>query len=389
MLGVLWGLAIFSFGIWTLYVVLVWRVLKGVETLEPGETPPSLPPLTVVIPARNEEKTLEPALRSVLAQQGVDFQVVLVNDHSTDRTGAIADAIAAEDPRLRVLHNPDLPPGWLGKCNALHQGAAGVESEFVLFTDADIVYKPGCFAAALGRMEHDRLDFLSLLPQLLCVEFWEHMLVPLFFLATPLLAPVVSIRGREKPTTGSGAFLLLRTRVYRALGGHERLRMAVVDDMALAGLVKRSGYKTGVLMGPRLLDCRMYHGNREAFWGFAKNILHAVPGKPYLTVLGMPWTIALMWSSLILLAGGLIDGQIPLIVAGGVLYLYQYASFFLLKRFTQLKSWNRVLLFPMVTVSMGCCVLKAAYHFWRYGQVVWRGRGVTMKETNEPQTPKQ
>ncbi len=378
-----YALAVFAFVVWTVYVLLVWRVLSVVEILEPGETPASLPSLTVVIPARNEEKTLEQGLRSVLAQQGVDFRVVLVNDHSTDRTGAIAEALAAQDSRLRVLHNPDLPPGWLGKCNAMHQGAAGIESEFVLFTDADIVHKPGCFAAALGRMEGDRLDFLTLLPLLVCVEFWEHMLVPLFFLATPLLAPVLSVRGREKPTTGSGAFLLLRTRVYRAIGGHERLRMSVVDDMELAGLVKRSGYNTGVLMGTRFLDCRMYHGNREAFWGFAKNVLHAIPGKPHLAVLGLPGTFALLWSSLILMAVGGIGGQLWVTGTGGVLYLYQYASLFLMRRFVRLEGWNRVLLFPMVAVSLGCCVTRAAYHHWRHGQVVWRGRGVALTPNGE------
>ncbi|HNY28923.1 MAG TPA: glycosyltransferase family 2 protein [Candidatus Sumerlaeota bacterium] len=383
MVCLLWALAVFAFVVWTFYVVLVWRVASVVEIIEPTETSTSLPALTVVIPARNEEKTLEQGLRSVLAQQGVDFRVVLVNDHSTDRTGAIADALAAEDSRLRVLHNPDLPPGWLGKCNALHQGAAGVESEFVLFTDADIVHKPGCFAAALGRMERDRLDFLTLLPQLVCVEFWEHMLVPLFFLAIPLLAPVVSVWGREKPTTGSGAFLLLRTRVYRALGGHEQLRMSVVDDMELAGLVKRSGYSTGVLMGTRLLDCRMYHGNREAFWGFTKNVLHATPGKPHLAVLGLPGMIALLWSSPILMAGGIIKGQAWVALTGGILYLYQYASLFLMRRFARLKGWNRVLLFPMVSVSLACCIIRAAYHHWRHGQVVWRGRGVSLTSDAE------
>jgi hypothetical protein len=159
--------------------------------------------------------------------------------------------------------------------------------------------------------------------------------------------------------------------------------MSVVDDMELAGLVKRSGYRTGVLMGTRFLECRMYHGNREAFWGFAKNVLHAVPGKPYLTVLGLPLTIALLWASPILVMGGWISGYPAAIVGGIFLYLYQYTSLFLLRRFTRLKGWNRVALFPMVAVSLGSCVVRAAYHHWRYGQVVWRGRGVTLKQDEQ------
>ncbi|MGO9467954.1 MAG: glycosyltransferase, partial [Isosphaeraceae bacterium] len=147
-------------------------------------TPPSpllsgrLPSLTVIIPARDEEQDLEQALRSVLSQEEIELRVIVVNDHSSDRTGAIADAMAAADSRVTVIHNPELPPGWLGKCNAMQQAAALATSDLMLFTDADIVYQPGCLIRAGAELERERLDFLSLFPAMDFISLWENISLP-------------------------------------------------------------------------------------------------------------------------------------------------------------------------------------------------------------------
>ena len=122
----------------------------------------------------------------MLDQQDVDLEIIVVNDHSSDRTGAIADGLAVADPRLRVIHNPELPPGWLGKCNAMQQAAAVATGEMILFTDADIVHSPRCFVTALAEMERRELDFLSLFPLMECVSFWENAILPRSWAAWPI-----------------------------------------------------------------------------------------------------------------------------------------------------------------------------------------------------------
>jgi hypothetical protein len=156
--------------------VLVQRRLRG---LTPDAAPlPTAETLSVVMPARNEAVDLAAALHSILAQEGVHLEVTVVNDHSTDRTGAIADAIARTDPRVRVIHDPPLPPGWLGKCNAMQQGAAGATGDTLLFADADVVQAPTGFATALRAMRENAGDFFSLWPRLENRTVWEHANIP-------------------------------------------------------------------------------------------------------------------------------------------------------------------------------------------------------------------
>src|SRR5207302_696797 len=136
--------------------------------------------VTVIVPARNEEQDLAAALESMLQQTGVSLEVIVVDDHSTDGTGMIADAAARADRRVQVLHQPPLPPGWLGKQSAMHQAAARASGEYLLFTDADIVYQPACLALALAEMEQHQLDLLSLLPLIRCGSLWENVVTPGF-----------------------------------------------------------------------------------------------------------------------------------------------------------------------------------------------------------------
>ena len=134
--------------------------------------------LSVIVPARNEEQDLAESLGSVLAQDGVELEVIVVNDHSSDRTALIADSFAVADSRVRVIHDPDLPAGWLGKCNAMQKAAALADGEVLLFTDADIVHAPRCFVTGLAEMEAHELDFLSLFPRMRCVSVGENIIVP-------------------------------------------------------------------------------------------------------------------------------------------------------------------------------------------------------------------
>ncbi len=124
--------------------------------------------ISVVVPARNEESDVERGLLSILAQENVDLRVIAVNDHSTDRTGAILESLAAEDHRLTVIHDPPLEPGWFGKCNAMEHGVALATGEYLALCDADVVHSRRSLASALAELQRDDLDFISYIPRLVC-----------------------------------------------------------------------------------------------------------------------------------------------------------------------------------------------------------------------------
>ncbi|MCC2671120.1 MAG: hypothetical protein K0Q72_3591 [Armatimonadetes bacterium] len=202
------------------------------------------PRLSIVVPACNEAETVEPAMRSLLALDYPDLEVIAVEDRSTDATGAILDRLATENPRLRVHHIETLPDGWLGKNHALHQGAAQASGEWVLFTDADVVYQPDALRRALGLATRGGWDDLVLYPRIISEGFWERAFNSFFM-------TIFNVRFRtweaSRPGGGGyvgvGAFNMVRASVYHALGGHERLRMDVADDIHLGKLIKRGGYR--------------------------------------------------------------------------------------------------------------------------------------------------
>src|SRR2546423_821839 len=136
-----------------------------------------MPPLSVVVPALNEEATVEAAMRTLLALDYPDLEIIGVDDRSTDETGAILDRLAAEDARLRVTHVRELPPGWLGKNHALHVGSAVARGEWILFTDADVHFERDALRRAVRYAVYRRLDHLVVVPQVLLAGFWETLFV--------------------------------------------------------------------------------------------------------------------------------------------------------------------------------------------------------------------
>lgn len=368
---------------WAGLTLAVRRAMRRIEFLRPVPQPPVIPDspdgpvLSVVVPARNEAGAIEPALRSLLAQRGLDFEVILVNDHSTDATGEIGERLARENARLRVLHDPKLPEGWLGKLNAMHQGAKLARGEFILFCDADIVFRPGCLALALAAARAHGYDFLSLLPLLTFESVFENALAPVMFTAVPMF----SKRGINDPDSpdaiGAGAFLMVRREVYRKLGGHEPIRREIVDDMMFARMVKRAGFRTGVRQAPELLTCRMYISNRHAFWGVEKNVLEGVEGKPWAPVVMFPVLLALLWLGCGTLITGLVTGDVRLIAAGGLLYGAQTLSFLAIRNFCRFRLF-KLPLFPLGGISIGACLFKALYYRLRGGRVIWRDRVVKL-----------
>jgi chlorobactene glucosyltransferase len=336
-------------------------------------------PLTVIIPARNEGQDLGAALQSLLAQTGVNLEVIVVNDHSTDRTGPIADAAARADRRVRVIHDPPLPPGWLGKCNAMHRAAAVASGDYLLFTDGDIRHHPRCLATALREREQHRLDFLSLIPLMECVSLWESVLTPGFAwgimprFATPGLRD-----GTAADAYAAGAFMLVRRAAFEAVAGFEGIQADVCDDIALARRLKKGGYRVGFRAAPELLQVRLFKSGSDAFWGPTKNVLSVLRGRLWLAPAVLLGTLVVFWTSLVGVAVGAWQGKPALLLAGGVAYAVQYASLWPSRWLFRFHPAG-ALLFPLAVLSLWCCLARALYHHAVRGTVLWRGRAVKVR----------
>jgi glycosyltransferase involved in cell wall biosynthesis len=239
--------------------------------LRRGARPVSSPRVSVIIPARNEERIIERTMRAMLAQTYEALEVIVVDDRSTDSTGDILRALA--DPRLIVVHGAEPPPGWLGKPWALSQGSGRATGELLLFVDADVIYAPDAIAAAVADFATRGAALVAFFPQFELRGFWENVLMPNLAECVFSIVPLVIANRSRRPTLalGGGPGNLVSRQTYDAVGGHEALRGEIVDDVGLARLVRRSGERTEAVRADDLISLRMYHGFREIVEGFTKN----------------------------------------------------------------------------------------------------------------------
>lgn len=257
-------------------VLLVIAVsnLLALRRLSKYPLPSCFPRVSVLVPARNEEAVIEDCVRSLLAQDYPDFEVLVLDDGSTDGTGDILAALAREDGRLRVLSGRPLPEGWLGKHWACQQLADAATGEFLLFTDADTVHHPRALRLGVAALLAEQADLMSgfLFQRLL--TWGERLTVPSIFwcffsflplaLAQRVRAPVLSLT--------NGQWMLFRRSAYEAVGGHAAVRANPVDDIALGRRVKAKGLRWRIVDLGDWVSCRMYSGFRPALEGFTKNL---------------------------------------------------------------------------------------------------------------------
>jgi hypothetical protein len=352
--------------------------LRQLGTLTAVKQPSeSQPTVSVVVPARNEERDLATALRSLLAQEGVQTQIIVVNDHSSDRTGEIADSIAESDGRITVIHNPPLVPGWLGKANAMEQGAKLATGEFVVLTDADVIHQPLCFASAIAEFERKQLDLLSLCPTFEAESFWENVLLP-----HVMIAGIVQFfrhpvnESKSADGAAAGAFILMRRQLLDRMGGLACVKSEFLDDVALARAVKRQGFDTRFKLAPGLLKVRLFKGNRDAFWGLTKNILGAVE-QIWMAVPAMFLPLVVYWVPLLAVFVGLLEAKPLLVASGGLAYAVQLALLIPASRICKIR-WPKAIFFPLAAVPVLCCFTKALYHRLISGSVAWRGRVIAV-----------
>ena len=333
--------------------------------------------LSVIIPARNEEVDLADGLSSVLGQEGVHLkEVIVVNDHSTDRTGQIANEFARSDPRVQVIHNPPLPPGWLGKPNAMHQALALATADWILLTDADIIHAPHCFAAGSAQARDGELDFFTMFPRVICQRFWENILVPgMISGLTMLCSPRKFDDPKSREAIGAGAFFLVKRSVLKSVGGLESIRSEMLDDVELARHLKHRGFRGRFRLAPHLGTVRLFKGSRDAFWGMTKNVLGMFKGRTWLAILAIIGTFMIVWTPLIAFIVGVVTSHFLLTIAGTVVYLVQYFGLLLSRKLFEFDPL-KLFCFPLIAIVIAACTLRALYYLKIRRSVIWREREV-------------
>jgi chlorobactene glucosyltransferase len=229
--------------------------------------------VSILIPARNEERAIARCTRGALGQRYVHTEVIVLDDQSTDATGRILNSLAATD-RLQVLTGTDLPAGWMGKCHACRQLADAAQGEWLLFLDADTAPGPDLVAAMLAHARRHKLDLLSVTPQLELESFGERLVLPVFFSMLTALYPLERMErpdARPGDVFASGWCFLVRRAAYEAIGGHAAVRDEVLEDVYLAQALRKAGYRIGGAEAGDQLRLRMYRSASEVAAGLGKN----------------------------------------------------------------------------------------------------------------------
>lgn len=338
-----------------------------------GGAPVTGPLVSVVIPARDEERAIERTVRALLAQTYRAIEVIVVNDRSTDRTAEILGAIA--DERLHVVAGSEPPAGWLGKPWAMHQGSRVARGEILLFADADIFYAPEAVASAVDPMEKHGASMAALIPHTEMHGFWENVLMPQLMVVACAFFPIwlANRSTRVRLGAGGGAGNLIRREVYERIGGHEALRGAVIDDVGLARLARRSGKQTIVVRAERFVSVRMYEGLGEIVRGFTKNAFAALDRSYALTlILSVLGIVFHVWPYVAAALGSRISIATVLVITVTRLILFSAMRYNIVAA---------LFAHPLMTLGFTWISLVSAWKTGIRRQLHWRGRTYDAAQT--------
>jgi glycosyltransferase involved in cell wall biosynthesis len=254
----------------------------------------SIPEVSIIVPARNEEASLGDCLQSLAAQTGATFEMIVVDDGSTDRTREIAGSFAG----VRVISARPLPPGWTGKNNAVVAGAKEARAQWLLFTDADTVHLPGSLARALAEAKREPADLLSYSPEQVVVTFAERAVMPIIFAELAAQYPPHKVREQSSGVAAAnGQYILVRRAAYEAAGGHAAVATEVLEDVALARRFRSAGYRVYFRFGGDAVRTRMYRNWPQLREGWTKNLVLLFPHPQFLAFQSLMLWVA-SWATL-------------------------------------------------------------------------------------------
>ena len=260
------------FQVGVLFIVLCNIVL--LHRLQRHDQMITFPFVSILVPARDEEKSISKCIHSLLMQNYPDYEVIVLDDQSSDDTAVILERIGVDHPRLRILAGITPPEGFTGKNWACAQLAKHARGDLLLFTDADTVFGPQALRKIVSVLIGEKADLLTGYPRQVMDSWGERLLVPFFLWAVLCFTPLWLAYRLRLPNISNavGQMILFEREAYLKVGGHAALGTVIVEDMALARSIKRAGFRWRVMNITDLISCRMYHRSQEAFDGFAKNL---------------------------------------------------------------------------------------------------------------------
>jgi chlorobactene glucosyltransferase len=334
------------------------------------------PRVSALIPARNEAKTIEGCVRSLLAQSYPDLEVIALDDGSTDDTGQLLDRLAVEYPRFRTLHAGDDPlAGWNGKSYACHRLAGEATGEWLLFTDADTLHVSESVAQGIALATRLDAALLSVMPYQRVRTWSERVMVSFILDFLPLVTVDLRAmwRGQGKRVVANGQYLLVRAERYREVGGHASVAAALVDDFALAQRFHAAGYTVALVDGAHLLSCRMYRGSRAVWNGFSKNLLGALASfRPSgWSLVWAPLFAWLYWHVFVAPFFTLAFGKRKGLAAVEIAALYGLRG---LVGWRLGRPLDEIVTTPLAALDVMALSMTALSRRWRGRAVEWKGR---------------
>ena len=354
-------------------------------------TPKGNPSVTIIVPAKNEEQSIEQALSRLRSLDYANYEVIAVDDRSTDRTGEIMDRLAAAStqsgpcgdgrPRssngtLRVVHIRELPAGWMGKAHAMWTAANQASGDWLLFTDGDVMFRPDSLRRAIAYAEAEQADHLVVFPRIIMKTAGEKMMLAFFNLMFVFgHRPWKVADPKAKDHIGVGAFNLVRRSAYESIGTYQALKFEVVDDMKLGKLIKNAGFRQRNVLGDDLLEIRWARGALGVIRNLTKNF-YAVLSFQWWRAIG--FCIAAVLFNLLPFAGIFWAhgwARVPYaIVLLCILFLYVGMS-----RFSDIRPWYFVL-HPVSSLLFIYIVLRSMFFALWNGGVEWRGTYYPLEE---------
>ena len=324
--------------------------------------------VSVIIPARNEEACIGHCLASVLVQHGVRYEIIVVNDGSIDRTREIVSTYTS----VKLMDAGPLPPGWTGKCHALHRGYLESKGDWLLFTDADTVHRRSSLRHALREAKKHEVDMLSYSPKQEVHGPWERTLMPLVFAELRREYPPESVNDpKSLVVAANGQYILIRREAYEAVGGHEAIRHSLLEDVELARAIKVSGRKLRFRYGGDAVKTRMYRSVGQMWNGWTKNL-----ALLFTDTLGLARNRSvefLTWAfGFVVFLAGMSAGAWAVMLAGTLISVPVAINFFYRVRKAHF-GWLNTIISPFGVPVFVILLIRSHLHF-RRNQVSWKGR---------------
>jgi chlorobactene glucosyltransferase len=368
----------------TVILVIALSNLRYLKPLSDKRQSRVFPRVSIMLPARNEELNIETCVRSLIAQEYHDFQVVVLDDESGDSTWQFMVDLASEDDRICIIKGKPLPEGWIGKNWACHQLSQVADGELLLFTDADTRHHPTSLHAAVSSMMDEDADLITAIPHEEVISWAERLTIPVIFFCMMCFVPLGLAYRLKSPILSAtiGQFMMFRKTAYEKIGGHAAIKQNAVDDISLGRNIKSHGLRWHLYDGSDLIRCRMYKDFHQVYEGLSKNLFAVFNYRLIITLFIWIWLSIVFFSPLVVLGLWFAGVHIPLlsiilaatsVAIAALLWGITYWRFGFPLYLIFLYPASMMLIFAIVTSSI---ILTTT------GRTTWKGRTLIRQEVH-------